>query len=342
MTGEKGPDKQPELKPTKELAEIIKETAQARDGVTERLFTQMSGGQSAREFVEKACKLLQTEPPKTGEALAPYVHQIQKLLKFPNEDRYDGCDGKLGPYTFDTLIKKFPVLNPKPATEVKDRAREDRRQLVLDANLPKPPVSIEPKREVEREPVDMNQVSYFGDSLTQQYARHVLSKTDFQKYKNKDFKIGKWARTMRRDMERNLDYYANRKAIVIGAGTNDLDGASADKIAGDIEAMYTMLIQKNPNIQIVGLTLLPYPGNAAKNAKINQVNARIKAFAARFPKNVRVVDLHSQFSSAMNSGKKMLYGDKVHMLPKAEKAVARMIQDSLATGTHKDISEYLS
>lgn len=60
------------------------------------------------------------------------------------------------------------------------------------------------------------------------------------------------------------------------------------------------------------------------------------------PKSIRVIDLHKSFTNAMQNGKRMLYGDKVHMRPKASRAVAQMIQDSLTTGSHRDINEYLS
>ncbi len=214
--------------------------------------------------------------------------------------------------------------------------------MLSGSGLPTPPSSLKPKTNVEREPVDSQGVAYYGDSLTQQYTKYVLSKGDFQKHKNTDYKIGRWARTMRKRMERNLDYYASKSAIVIGAGTNDIESRSANAISGDIEAMYIMLLKKNPNIQIVALTLLPYPGNETRNRKIETINRRIRAFASRFPRNIRVIDLHKGFIAGIKKYKrsKLLYGDRVHMKPWATKRAARAIQDSLTAGANRPIEEY--
>jgi len=265
-------------------------------------------------------------------------------LKFKQTDTYDGCDGKFGPITFDALIKKFPVLNPKPRQQVLERSRKERRKLAKKSGLPTPSSAPKQKKDVEREPINHKEVSYYGDSLTQQYTKYILSHREFQNHKNKDYKIGRAALTMRKRMTRNLDYYAKKKAIVIGAGTNDLGWRSANAIFRDIETMYTMLLKKNPRIQIIALTLLPYPGDKNKNKKIELINKKIRTFANRFPKNIRVIDLHKDFASMIKKygRSKMLYSDKVHMKPKAARAVAQMVQDSVATGTYRNIEEYLS
>jgi hypothetical protein len=337
-----------------QLAETIKQTAEQRDAVTHRFLSSLLHEQDVRGFVEKACKLAKIEPPKPKENMAYAVYTLQRLLKFPETDTKHGCDGKLGPYTFNALISAFPILNPRRRTEVREKARKKLRKLgrkVRKEKLPNPPESrtkapkpktTKPKAAVEREPIKPGETVYFGDSLTHQYASHILSRSAFRKHKNKDFKIGRWARTMRKRMERNLDYYASKNAIVIGAGTNDLEYRSANAIAGDLEAMYGMLLKKNPQIHIVTLTLLPYPGNSARNRKIQAINNRIRLFAKRYPRNFRLVDMHKSFVDAMRSGKKMLYGDRVHMRPKASRAVAKMIRDTLETGSHKKIEEYLS
>ena len=334
-----------------QLAETIKRTAEQRDAVTRHFLSSLLQEQDVRDFVEKACKLAKIEPPKPKENMAHSVYALQRILKFPERDTKHGCDGKLGPYTFDALIRAFPILNPRRRTEVREKARKKLRTLVRKEKLPTSsklrskatkPNTNKPKAAVEREPIKPSKTVYFGDSLTHQYARHILSRSDFRRHKNKDFKIGRWARTMRKRMERNLDYYASKSAIVIGAGTNDLKHRSANAIAGDLEAMYGMLLKKNPQIRIITLTLLPYPGNSARNRKIQAINNRIRRFAKRYPRNFRLVDMHKSFVDAMRSGKKMLYGDLVHMRPKASKAVAKMISDTLETGSHKKIEEYLS
>lgn len=346
MGGPDVPKRSKESLQAQQLAQTIKKTAIQRDAVTNRLLSSLLDGGSVRGFIEKACEMAKIKPPKPQETMAHTVYKLQKFLKFPETDTVHGCDGKLGPYTFDALIRAFPALNPRRRTEVRKRAQKKRQTLAKKAGLPTPPKlraqEKKPQSAVEREPIKPSDTVYFGDSLTHQYARHILSRRDFRRHKNKDFKIGRWARTMRKRMERNLDYYASKSAIVIGAGTNDLEHRSANAIARDLEAMYTMLLKKNPNIRIVTLTLLPYPGNSARNRKIQAINNRIRSFAKRFPRNFRMVDMHKSFVDAMRSGKKMLYGDRVHMRPKASRAVAQMIRDTLETGSHKKIEEYLS
>ncbi len=329
-----------------QLAQTIKQTAVQRDKVTYNFLSSLLRGGNVRRFVERACKLAKIEPPEPKETMAYAVYKLQRFLKFPETDTAHGCDGKLGSYTFAALLNKFPKLDPERREKVYKEAQEKRQKLVRKAGLPTLHKSRtkenKPKSAAEREPIKPSDTVYFGDSLTHQYARHILSRSAFRQHKNKDFKIGRWARTMRKRMERNLDYYASKSAIVIGAGTNDLEHRSAGAIAGDLEAMYSMLIKKNPQIRIVTLTLLPYPGNSARNRKIQAINNRIRSFAKRFPRNFRLVDMHKSFVDAMRSGKKMLYGDRVHMRPKASRAVARMIRDTLETGSHKKIEEYLS
>ncbi|MBD3156615.1 hypothetical protein GF369_02180 [Candidatus Peregrinibacteria bacterium] len=346
MSGPDVPKRNKESLQAQQLAQTIKQTAIQRDAVTNRLLSSLLEGGSVRGFVEKACELAKIKPPKPQETMAYAVYKLQKLLEFPETDTAHGCDGQLGPYTFNALIRVFPILDPHRRTEVQKRAQEKRQTLARTAGLPTPPITRakekKPKATVEREPIKPSDTVYFGDSLTHQYARHILSRSAFRRHKNKDFKIGRWARTMRKRMERNLDYYASKSAIVIGAGTNDLEHRSANAIAGDLEAMYSMLIKKNPQIRIVTLTLLPYPGNSARNRKIQAINNRIRSFARKFPRNFRLVDMHKSFVDAMRSGKKMLYGDRVHMRPKASRAVAQMIKDTLETGSHKKIEEYLS
>jgi len=256
----------PEKIPRRELIEEIKNIVQERDEVTENLLPQMIAGQSPRQFIEKACKLAKIKPPKATDSLAPFVFLLQRdALKFKQTDTYDGCDGKFGPITFDALIKKFPVLNPKPRQQVLERSRKERRKLAKKSGLPTPSSAPKQKKDVEREPINHKEVSYYGDSLTQQYTKYILSHREFQNHKN-------------------------------------------------------------------------------KNKKIELINKKIRTFANRFPKNIRVIDLHKDFVSMIKKyGRStMLYSDKVHMKPKAARAVAQMVQDSVATGTYRNIEEYLS
>jgi len=333
-----------EQNPKVELAKRIKQTALQRDKVTENLFVQITDGQDPRKFIKKACKLAGITLPKDRESLAYHVYLLQEFLDYPKEDNARGCDGKLGPYTYSGLIKKYPQLNVRTRQPVLRNSRTQRKRLISDSRLPTPSLFLRPKKDVERKPINVQSVAYYGDSLTQQYTKYAMSRREFQSRKNKDYKIGRWARTMRKKMERNLNYYSRKKAIVIGAGTNDLKYRSANAIFGDLEAMYTMLLKRNPNIQIVALTLLPYPGNEIRNRKIRAINNKIRVFASRFSKNIRIIDLHKTFEWAIKKygRKRVLYRDRIHMNPKVAKAVAGMIKDSLRTGTYRDINEYLS
>jgi len=359
MAGEKGPDKQLGLKTSKELAEIVKETAPVRDSVTERLFTQMSGGQNSREFVKKACELSQMSIPKSGEPLAPYVYQLQKSLKFPNEDRYDGCDGKLGPITFDALIKKFPVLSPTPRREIKETAKEKRGEFIQSQGLPEPakrqgaaakpatpeaPVqSATPEKPANPEvAVSPDKTITVGDSLTYQFARSFYRGTDkYAQYNDRYFKSGRSIVTMRKNLEKNCDY---ADAYTVGAAANDIFYKSVDFLESEFMKIIEIIMRKNPKAKIVLLTLHGDNYKGWKNSpkvveKITELNNRLKRIAYHNA-NIKLIDIRQEIIDAESGGKKILAPDKLHYSTSGSKAVAGLVKDYLATGRHGKLTDY--
>ncbi|MBA4336590.1 hypothetical protein C0416_02330 [bacterium] len=355
MAEEKGPEKQTELRTSSELEKTVKETSSPRDAVTERLFNSISGGQSAVEFIEKACKLSKIEPPKPGEALAPYVYQLQKSLNFPNEDRYDGCDGKLGPITFNALVSKFPVLSPTTRREAKEKAKEGAKaalkDLVQSQGLPAPPKSSEPspangvaEKASEVTSITPERLVVTGDSLCAAgYGKFLYEGTDkYEQYHNKYFKSGWSIVTMRKNLEKNCEY---ADAYLIGAAANDIYYKSVDTIEAEFMKIIEIAMRKNPNAKIVLLTLHGDDYKGWKNSpkvkeKIAELNNRLGRIAYENA-NIKLIDIRKEIIDAENNGKKMLAPDKLHYSTLGSKAVAGLIKEYLATGNHGKLTDYI-
>jgi lysophospholipase L1-like esterase len=344
MPGNKGQERLPERDLSKDLAETVKKTAQARDSVTDRLFSQIAGGQNQREFVIKACELSKIPTPKPGEPLAPYVYQLQRSLEFVNEDRYDGCDGKLGPITFNALIKKFPVLSPAPRREIKETAKAARKDFIQDQGLPEP-AKREGSPEKPANPeiaVSPDKTITIGDSLACQVARSFYKGTDkYGKYNDAYFKSGRSIVTMRKMLEKKCESAA---AYTIGAAANDIYYKSVDTLESEFLKIIELITKTNPKAKIVLFTLHGdnYKGwrkNPKIVDKIEDLNNRLRRIASD-NSNVKLIELRQEIIDAENQGKKILAPDKLHYSTSGSKAVAGLIKDYLATGRHGKLTDY--
>jgi len=343
------PERLQDTPKSKELSEIVKETSLNRDKVTDSLFPEMAVSQNPREFVIKACNLSQIDPPKPGEALASYVYKLQRSLNFANEDRYDGCDGKLGPITFNAIIKKFPVLSPASRREAKEEAKAAREYLVQNQGLPEPPKPSEPSHangvaeKASEGPISPDKTITIGDSLTYQFARSFYRGTDkYAKYTDTYFKSGRSIVTMRKMLEKKCEPAA---AYTIGAAANDIYYKSVDVLESEFLKIIELVTRANPKAKIVLLTLHGdnYKGwrNSPKTiAKIEELNNRLRKIA-RENSNVKLIEIRQEIIDAESQGKKILAPDQLHYSTAGSKAVAAMIGDYLSTGQHKKLTDYV-
>lgn len=339
------PEKGPEKVPGMGLAERIKQTAQERDGVTERLLASMLHGQSSRTFIEKVCKLGDIEPPKGNESLAYHVFLIQKdVLGFKKTDTYDGCDGKLGPITFNALIKKFPSLNPQPRQEIISKSRSQRAQLVQKSGLPPLPKKPSASKESLPKGITPAETVLIGDSLTAVgYAPYFYRGTSkYNEYKNRLFRSGRKIKEMRQRLEK---YCPPAKAYVIGAAANDIYYGNLDDIENDFRRIIEIARKTNPNAKIVLMTLhgKHYKGwsrSPKTLRKIDELNRRLRAIANQ-DSNISIIDINQEIEVAERQGKKVLQSRGLHYNSRGAKATARLIQDYLATGKHGRLTDYV-
>ncbi len=332
-----GPETAPQ---TETLEEKIERTAAMRDEVTNRLLSELiPENKSPRKFITDACKFAGVRPPQPHDRLAPFVFQLQKnICKFPDIDNPEGCDGKCGPITFNKLIEQIPQLKVF-SKEVRASQFKDQRQelaATMGSSLP----SNTPENNPELPKIKPENAITIGDSLTYGVGKYFYKGTNkFGKYNREYFKIGRSVVTSRKLLEKQLPLLKNKPAYTVWLGTNDLGYRSAESIFSELEKIYTMLLDNNPNGRIVAITLLPHP---KYQHKIEEVNRRIKEFARSHSNNVSVIDLHDQVVRAQQNGHSdIFYGDQVHIKEKYSKAISAMLKDHLASNQNRDLTDYL-
>jgi lysophospholipase L1-like esterase len=331
----------PEIEPQAEtLEEKIERTAAIRDEVTNKLLSELiPESKSPRKFITDACKFAGIRPPQPHDSLAPFVYQLQKnVCKFPETDNLEGCDGKCGPITFNKLIEQIPQLKVFSKEVRTAPFKDQRRELAstMGSSLP----DDTPETNPELPKIKPENAVAIGDSLTYGVGTYFYKGTKkFGKYNREYFKIGRSVVTGRKLLEKQLPALKNKPAYTVWLGTNDLGYRSADRIFSELEKIYTMLLNNNPNGRIVAITLLPHP---KYQHKIDEVNRRIKEFARTHSSNMSVIDLHDQVIKAQQKGHSdIFYGDGVHIKEKYSQAISKMLKDHLASNQNHDLTDYL-
>lgn len=331
-----GQPKKPTLEvPGKSAFELkkIESTAIERDEATNRLLPQLiPANKSVRKFVMDACKLSGINPPKEGDHLAPYVYKLQKqVCKFTEFDTANGRDGKLGPITFAELLLKIPLLAKGYSKKARTETHKDQRKGLatsMSATAPSVPKLSDHQRAI-----------MVGDSLFKAPAKDFYAGSDkYKRYHKEYFKKSRSVVTARKRLSKKIGALKDVPAFTVWLGTNDLY-RSANKIIAELKAIYTMILENNPNARIVAITLLPNP---KYQNKIDEVNRWIKEFAAKHSKNVTVIDMHEQVIAAQQAGHKVFYSDGVHIRPKISKALSRILQDHLTENKNGQLTDYLA
>lgn len=325
------------------LEEKVERTADIRDEVTKNLLSNLiAENKSARKFVTDACKFGKIRPPKPHDNLAPYVYKLQKnICKFPEIESKNGCDGKLGPITFNKLLEEIPQLKAFSKKDRTEKYKAQRQSLAASTGLPNPPAALREQTEAnsQRPKIKATNAVTIGDSLTYGVGKYFYKGTKkFGRYNREYFKIGRSVVSSRRRLEGQLDALKNKPAVSVWLGTNDLAYRSADRIFTELERIYTMLINNNPEVRIVAITLLPHP---KYQHKIDVINRRIKEFARSHSKNISVLDAHDHVAAAQKQGMDVFYNDNVHIKEKYSKAIAGMLKDHLENNPEGLFTDYV-
>ncbi len=272
------------------------------------------------------------------------VFNLQKdILHFPQTDTYDGCDGKLGPITFNALLKKFPALNPEKRRRVLAASSAKRKDLAKKAGLPIPPQSHE-SSEKYNQSIDPKDAITIGDSLTYGFAKPFYKGTGlYKEYSNRFFKSGRSIITMRRRLEKDCP---SAKAYIIGAAANDIYYRSVDRLEKEFLRIIEITRRKNPNARIILLSLHGdnYRGWRKHKArivrKIEELNRRLRKIAQNDP-HIKLIEMRKEIYGPETRGKKILEPDQLHYTWHGARAVARLLKDELRRGQHGSLASYM-
>ncbi len=338
--GEQSPET---ISKSETLEEKVERTADIRDEVTKTLLSNLiTENKSVRKFVTDACKFGKIRPPKPHDNLAPFVYKLQKhICKFPEIESKNGCDGKLGPITFNKLLEEIPRLKVFSKKERTEKFKAQRQSLAASTGLPNPPGLSGEQAEINPQmpKTKATNAVTIGDSLTYGLGKYFYKGTKkFGRYNREYFKIGRSVVSSRRRLEGQLDALKNKPAVSVWLGTNDLAYRSADRIFTELERIYTMLIDNNPEVRIVAVTLLPHP---KYQHKIDVINRRIKEFARNHQKNLSVLDAHDQVADAQKQGMDVFYNDNIHIKEKYSRGIAGMLKDHLENNTNGRLTDYV-